>query len=485
MTVVDTDYFVVGAGAAGMAFADALIADSDADVVLVDRRYEPGGHWNDAYSFVRLHQPSASYGVNSRVLGRDSIDEFGPNGGLYERATATEICAYFRAVLHEHLLPSGRVRFLPMCDYLGDWKHRHELRSRTGEVIEVRARRKVVDATYLETLVPATHTPSFTVDPGVRMISVNDLIHVDDPGSGFTIIGGGKTALDACLWLLDLGVDPETIRWIRPRDAWLLDRAFQQPLGLVDWLIEGVSLTLEAAASADSVEDLFHRLEACGQLIRLDRSVEPTMYRCATVSTEELTRLRQIENVVRQGRVVRITPERIVFDHGAVSTNRNQVHVDCSAAGLRKATARPIFEPGLITLQQVRTCQPTFNAALVAYLEASGRSDEERNRLCPPNPYPTTALDWIPTTAPSAPRRVGARVRCHGLDGALSAKCVTRGRQSGRRAANEVGCGTSQGLPRARDDEAKGAPITHRRPPISADLGRADPAICGSGSGPA
>jgi cation diffusion facilitator CzcD-associated flavoprotein CzcO len=45
---IETDYLIVGAGAAGMAFADALIADSDADVVLVDRRHRPGGHWNDA-----------------------------------------------------------------------------------------------------------------------------------------------------------------------------------------------------------------------------------------------------------------------------------------------------------------------------------------------------------------------------------------------------------------------------------------------------
>ncbi len=34
-----TDYLVVGAGAAEMAFADSLITDSDADMVMVDRRH--------------------------------------------------------------------------------------------------------------------------------------------------------------------------------------------------------------------------------------------------------------------------------------------------------------------------------------------------------------------------------------------------------------------------------------------------------------
>ena len=61
--LVETDYLVVGAGATGMAFVDTLVAESDVDVVMVDRRHRPGGHWLDAYPFVRLHQPSAYYGV--------------------------------------------------------------------------------------------------------------------------------------------------------------------------------------------------------------------------------------------------------------------------------------------------------------------------------------------------------------------------------------------------------------------------------------
>jgi NAD(P)-binding Rossmann-like domain len=399
MTVIDTDYLIIGAGAAGMAFTDSLIAESDADVVMVDRRHRPGGHWNDAYPFVRIHQPSAFYGVNSRILGSDSIDEVGPNAGLYERSTAAEICDYYQRVLEEHLLPSGQVRFFGMCDYLGDRSSEHQFVSRlTGEATTVRVRRKVVDATYLETSVPSTHTPSFDVDPNVRLIPVNDLVALTEPGSGYTVIGGGKTAMDACNWLLDNGVAPDVIRWIRPRDAWLLDRAFQQPLDLVGGLVEGVSLYLEAAAQAENVDDLFCRLEACGQLVRLDPTVEPTMYRCATVSRTELESLRLIEKVVRQGRVVHVGTDRIVLEEGSIPTDGGQVHVDCSAAGLRVAPGRAIFEPDRITLQQVRTCQPTFNAALVAFVESFRDDDAEKNRLCPPNPYPDAAVDWISAT---------------------------------------------------------------------------------------
>jgi len=395
---IETDYLVVGAGAAGLAFVDALIAASDADVVMVDRRHGPGGHWNDAYPFVRLHGPSALYGVNSRRLGTDVIDQGGPNAGYYPRATAAEICAYYQRVLDEVLLSSGRVRFFGMSDYSAAGNGPQFTSRLTGETTTVRARKRVVDARYLEPSIPATHVPPFGVEPGARLIPVNDLVGLSGPVSGFTILGGGKTAIDACLWLLDSAVPPEAIRWVRPRDPWLLDRAFQQPLELLPQLMAGVSLYLEAAAQAEDVSDLFGRLEACGQLIRLDPGVEPTTFRCATVSQSELVSLRSIKNVVRLGRVTRIGPDRIELAQGSVPADRGQVHVDCSAAGLRAEPARPVFNGGLITLQQIRACQPVFSAALTGYVEATRDGDARKNPICPANRYPVAAADWIPLT---------------------------------------------------------------------------------------
>ena len=116
---IETDYLVVGCGAAGMAFADSLIDASRADVVMVDRRHAPGGHWLEAYPFVRLHQPSAYYGVNSLPLGSETIDRHGPNAGMYERAGAAEICGYYDRVMQQRLLPSGQVRYFPMSSYVG------------------------------------------------------------------------------------------------------------------------------------------------------------------------------------------------------------------------------------------------------------------------------------------------------------------------------------------------------------------------------
>jgi cation diffusion facilitator CzcD-associated flavoprotein CzcO len=95
MRTIEADYLVVGAGATAMAFVDTLITETAATVVIVDRYDQPGGHWTTAYPFVRLHQPSAYYGVNSRPLGNDTIDQHGWNEGFYELAGAGEICAYW------------------------------------------------------------------------------------------------------------------------------------------------------------------------------------------------------------------------------------------------------------------------------------------------------------------------------------------------------------------------------------------------------
>jgi NAD(P)-binding Rossmann-like domain len=407
---IETDYLVVGAGAAGMAFTDALIDACDADVVLVDRRHAPGGHWNDAYPFVRLHGPSALYGVNSRRLGSDVIEQDGPNAGFYPRATAAEICAYFRQVLDEVLLGSGRVRFFGMsdCPITGGRGTAggtvtaggaHEFTSLlTGETTTVRVRKRVVDARYLEPSIPATQVTPYSVEPGARLIPVNDLVRVSEPADGYTVIGGGKTAIDACLWLLESGVPADAIRWIRPRDPWLLDRTYQQPLALLPRLMEGVSLYLEAAAQAQDAADLFRRLEACGQLVRLDPEVEPSTFRCATVSQDELARLRSIGDVIRLGRVTRLGPDRIDLAGGSVPTGPGQVHVDCSAAGLRTRPARPVFSGNVITLQQFRSCQPVFSAALAGYVEAARDDEAQKNQICPANRYPDAATDWIPLT---------------------------------------------------------------------------------------
>ncbi len=389
---LETDYLVVGCGAAGMAFTDALISASRAQVVMVDRRHAPGGHWNDAYPFVRLHQPSAYYGVNSMPLGGEAIDRQGPNQGMYERASAAEICGYYDRVMQQRLLSSGQVRYFPMCGLVGDDR---VVSSTSGEEYEVKVRRKVVDARYLEGSVPATSPPPFDVAPEARCIPVGALASVKERPDGYVIIGAGKTALDACCWLLDTGVSPADIRWIKPREAWFLNRTFAQGGELVGTMLEGIARQLEASAQATSLEDLFDRLEAAEQLLRVDRSVAPTMFRGPTVSVAEVEQLRRIENVVRLGKVRRVERDTIVLERGTIPTSVRHLHVHCAAHGLNSAPAVPIFAPDRITLQSIRTGLLPFASAITGYVEATRDDVDEKNRLCPSNQQPDTPLDWL------------------------------------------------------------------------------------------
>ncbi len=378
-----TDYLVVGAGAAGMAFTDALLAHSDATVTIVERRPEPGGHWVDAYPFVRLHQPSTFYGVASVPLGQDAIDTVGTNAGFYELAGAAELRAYFERVMHRHFLPTGRVTFLPSTDYVEG----RVVSRLTGEAREVRPRKKIVDTTYLEGSIPATSPPPFRVDEGVRWVTPSQLARLADRPDRFVIIGGGKTALDTCVWLLEQGVAPSAIRWIRPRDAWWMNRRFQQPLTMLPELYRGIAMQLEACAEAPSLAALFDRLESEGIFFRLDPRVAPTMFRGAVVSEAELAMLRGIEDVVRLGHVRAISRDAIVLDHGRVPTDDRTLHVHCAARALVRPPLRPIFEPGRVTIQPIFWGFACFQFATLGVIEAIVDSDDDKNRLCTPIPY--------------------------------------------------------------------------------------------------
>ena|SRR5690349_6155948 len=294
---IEADYLVVGAGAMGLAFVDTLVAETDATVVVVDRNDQPGGHWTTAYPFVRLHQPSAYYGVNSRPLGSDTIDREGFNAGFYELASGAEVCAYFDAVMRQHLLPTGRVTYLPMSEYLGDGR----VATLGGDDIAVTARRVVT--THVEIIVPSMAAPPYAVN-GVDCVPPNDLPRIRDLRDRYVIVGAGKTAMDACLWLLRHGMAPQRVTWIKPRDSWILDRAAVQPGSqFAKRVLRDFANQLAAVREAESLPDLFDRLEDKGCLLRIDKSVEPTMYRCAILSQTELGELRRIDDEIGRAHV--------------------------------------------------------------------------------------------------------------------------------------------------------------------------------------
>jgi len=389
---ITADYLIMGAGAAGMAFADAVLTETDATLVIVDRRDRPGGHWNDAYPFVRLHQPASYYGVNSTALGSGTIDQVGLNAGFHALAAGTEVVSHYDLTMRQRFLPSGRVQFLPMSE-VGDDRVVTSLLS--GERCVVHAHR-LVDATYSHTRVPSTTPPAYAVAPGAACIPLNDLPRAAPGFDDFVVIGAGKTGMDACIWLLENGADPDRIRWIVPRDSWIQDRAnFQPGDDFFAAFCRSIANQAEAVALADSVEDVFHRLEAAGELRRLDPNVTPEAYHCAILSDGEVAELRRIENVVRLGRVTAINPDKIRLERGTVSTGPTTLHIDCSAAGIPTLPSTAIFESDRITLQWVRTCQPAFSAALIGFIESRFTDDQVKNHICTPIVPPSVPIDWL------------------------------------------------------------------------------------------
>ena len=392
---MNSDYLIVGAGAMGMAFADTILSETEGTTVtIVDRHGRPGGHWNDAYPFVRLHQPSAFYGVNSRPLGDDCIDAVGWNAGMYELASGVEVLTYYDHLMHRDFLPSGRVTYLPMSEY--DPATGDVVSLTTGQRTTVAAT-TLVDATYMKVSVPSQRPPAYAVADGVHCAPLNDLPKIERPADGYVVVGAGKTGADACLWLLKNGVDPDDIRWVMPRDSWYIDRRSIQPGQFFEGTAERFIAQFRHVAESESIPDLFVRLEADKILVRLTTDVEPTMYRCSTMTQLELEQLRRITNVIRMGRVQRIDATEIVLDEGTVPTSPNTAHIDCTADGLERRPAVPVFDGNRITLQTVRHCQQVFSAAFIAHCEAAYESEEAKNNLCGVVPHPDSATDWIRT----------------------------------------------------------------------------------------
>ncbi len=258
---------------------------------------------------------------------------------------------------------------------------------------------KVVDCTYLNTSVPSTHTPNFEVGEGVKFMPLNDLPKLETAPVGYVVIGGGKTGIDAILWLLEQRVDPNMITWIKSRDAWLLNRKNTQPsMEFFEHTLGSQAAQFESIQHATSVEDMFDRLEKSGYFLRLDTDVWPTMFHGATISELELAELRRLKNVVRMGRVQSVSTSEIVLDQGTVPTTGDHLFIDCSASAITNLEMKPIFQGDLITPQTVRSYQPVFSASAIAHVEAICETDEEKNALCAVVPLPNSNLDYMKLT---------------------------------------------------------------------------------------
>ena len=372
----------------GMAFTDSLIDHADVRVAIVDRRHGVSGHWLAAYPFVRLHQSSAFYGVASTLLGGGQLQQRGPEKGLQERASQPEICAYYAKVL-ERMMATDRVEFFPNSEYVGD---RTFVSRISGERFEVPPDCRVVDARYLAPSIPAEKAAPFGVADDVRVVPVNELARLDEAPSQYVVVGAGKTATDAVIWLLSRGVDPDAICWVRAREPWMYNRAMIQPDPAI--FLGASADIMQAAVDAKNLEELFVRLEELGVMLRIDRTVTPTMAKTPTLATWELDQLRTLENVVRRGHIRTVDRGRLTFADGDVAVAKDAIVVHCAADGLKYPGRVPIWRPEAITLQAIRAGFPSLGAAVTGYVEATRDDDDEKNRICSPSVYGNSLQEW-------------------------------------------------------------------------------------------
>jgi len=262
--------------------------------------------------------------------------------------------------MEEQFLPSGRVQYFPNCEYLGDHRFRSLV---TGEEHTVTVKKKLVNASHLTTKVPATHTPNFTISEQTNFKPINSLPEELEKPNHYCIIGGGKTGMDAIVYLLENNITPEKISWVISRDSWVIDRATTQNTeDFFETTIGNQANQFEALAKANSLTDLFNRLEDKGVLMRIDKHVKPTQFHGATVSKGELALLQKITHVIRLGRVSHIDGNLLTLDQGKHQCPDHTLFIDCSATPIPKDLQNiPIFQDGVIVPQTVRLAATMLN----------------------------------------------------------------------------------------------------------------------------
>lgn len=410
-----TDYLVIGAGAASMAFVDTLLTESpDVSVMVVDGHEKPGGHWNDAYGFVQLHQPSLLYGVASKQL-EGSWWKLMARGILpwQHRATKAEILSYYDNIMTQWIA-SGRVQYFPQSTYHFQSEHGkasedegvghnvHQFTDHRNEQrYQVRVREKLVNGILGECRVPSTTPPEFYVSKDVELITPNQVY--DMPKSEevcktrwfqtpeytrkqYVVLGAGKTAMDTVVFMQNkLHIPADNIAWVVPNDVWMLSRNGGGPWAWGRALLEN-DLDVEQAALT---------LETKGILTRLDANIQPTRFRFPIVSDEDVTYMRKIKNVIRRGRVTDIVRRQgdggdsisVHFVDGQEpwTIDGNYTFVHCTSPGPFNGhvASPPFVSPREIGLEFLYAPPVPISMSCIAVLESQrrrGKLDMELGR---------------------------------------------------------------------------------------------------------
>lgn len=422
------DYLVIGAGATGMAFVDSLLQgihlenknaagnskDTPMKIVLMDQHATPGGQWHDSYNFVRLHQPSAMYGVESTKLepsaaitNTDTVEE-------KHRATRQEILDYYAALVQKWESNNDSSDGVVSFQFVGNatlafetttkgdddnnnnegqsYQFQSKDNDKTTTTHTIQVTKRLVDARYLQPDLPINTAPKFDFDASkINCVPVNEIVVGGDESKPavftnastehFVVIGAGKTGMDAVVYLLtQKKVSPFNILWIVPHDPWITAR---ENIGnCMEFLHDATQVFKQQEQSSNNqdmqstelVQATFKLWEEQGKIYRLftDTTALPTKFNDATLSKEELAVIRSLpsEQVIRgSGRVASIDSETgaLGMQNGSNvalpwtnNSTKTTTYVHCSAGAFNYTkqvgvTPKPIFDTTnqMITLQDV------------------------------------------------------------------------------------------------------------------------------------
>jgi len=225
--------------------------------------------------------------------------------------------------------------------------------------------------------------PLIPVDPQVNFVPVNDIPESIQSGKfqNYIVFGNGKTGCDAVVHLIDSGVDPSQISWVSPRDVWYFHRD-----GMADFYKTFDSFA--KMATANSVKEAFLEFEKDGVVARLDPTRPyPEVFKGPVMDSQELKKMRSVQNIVRMGRATSIEAGKVILQEGVMDfTIDDTLLVDCmvnNVYGYVFDEDFTIFEPGKINMGPLTSVlNVSMSAAHLAFLETKLKDDDAKNQSC-------------------------------------------------------------------------------------------------------
>lgn len=226
------DLCIVGAGYAGLnaAFVASRYLPSTARVLVLDKHHQAGGMWNDAYPYVRLHQPHRMFTAGNIpwTLGRERS----------YLATRDEVAAHLR---HCFDVISQRVN----VDARWGWECLDHSEDGTSVVVTASAPDEQVTTFTAARFIDAAGFDIESIEPlslasqQVRSIAPQGLAESgllsDSDATPVWVIGSGKTAMDTLLVLIRAN-PARRIGMVTGTGTYFFNRDLVNPTGLKRWI---------------------------------------------------------------------------------------------------------------------------------------------------------------------------------------------------------------------------------------------------------